>query len=85
MVTVALRIEPELCGPLSIGTVAVIKLVKQHFEIALDTAAAYVNRCVFDGAEVNIPASSLELAQRFVVAAQALPPFPRVVARVSSA
>jgi hypothetical protein len=82
MATVTLRIEPELCGPMSIGTVAVVKLVAEHFALGFSTAIAYVDRCVFEGQGVDIPAQSLTAAERFVVAVQALPRVPRVVASV---
>jgi hypothetical protein len=79
-----LRIEPELCGPFSVGTVAVIELVREHFELGLGSAAAYVNRCVFDGETVDIPAPSTLAAARFLIAIAGLPPVPRVVATLKS-
>jgi hypothetical protein len=85
LATVTLRIEPEFCGPMSIGTVAVVKLVAEHFALSFSSAMDYVDRCVFVGEEVGIPAPSLAAAQRFVVAVLALPPVPRVVASVISA
>ena len=82
MATVSLRIEPEFCGPMSIGTVIVVKLLAEHLALTIPSAIEYVNRCVFDGEEVGIVASSLAAAERFVVAVLALPPVPRVVASV---
>jgi hypothetical protein len=84
MVSVLLQIEPDLCGPFSLGTVAVIKLVQRHFELGLDEAAEYVNRCVFAGETVAIPVPEAEAAARFVAAIRALPAVPSVVARVVS-
>ena len=86
MPTVTLYIEPELCGPMSIGTVAVIKLVMQHLALGPREASEYVDRCVFEGnAEVHIPAPSAEAAARFIAAVAALPAVPRVVAGFRSA
>jgi len=70
---------------LSIGTVAVIKLVAEHFALSMASAIDYVDRCVFDGEEVQIPAASAEAAERFVALALGLPPVPRVVASVRAA
>jgi len=85
MAAVTLRIEPELCGPMSIGTVAIVKLVAEHFALSIPHAIEYVERCVFDGEEVHIPASSRAAAERFVARVLALPPVPRVVASVRAA
>jgi hypothetical protein len=70
---------------MSIGTVAVIKLVAEHFALSIPVALGYVDRCVFEGEEVLIPAASAAAAQRFVTLALTLPPVPRVVASVRSA
>jgi hypothetical protein len=57
-VSVVLRIEPELCGPISIGTVSVIQLVAKHLELSLSVAKRSVDRCVFEGEQVHIPAGT---------------------------
>lgn len=66
MASIVLRIEPDLCGPFSVGTVAVIKSLQSALGLGLDEAADYVNRCVFDGETVEIPAPSLETAERAI-------------------
>ena len=85
MVSVKLRIEPELCGAMSIGTVRVVRLLAQHLELALEESLNYVDRCVFSAEEVDIPAPSADAAARFVSAVSRLPPVPNVVARAGSA
>ncbi len=82
MTTVRLSIEPELCGPVSVGTVAVIKLVREHLGVSLAEAMDSVNRCVFDGEEVELFAPSTETATRLVAALAELPPHPLVRAVV---
>jgi hypothetical protein len=85
MMVVVLHIEAELCGPVSIGTVAVVKLLVRHLALGLGDALGYVNRCVFEGdLEVEIPAPSAEAAAEFMAALAALPVAPRVVARLGS-
>jgi hypothetical protein len=84
-VSVVLRIEPELCGPISIGTVSVIRLVAKHLELSLSVAMRYVDRCVFEGEQVHIPAPSDVAAEGFVVAIRALAATPRVEATVERA
>lgn len=66
MASVVLRIEPDLCGPFSVGTVGVIKALQSALGLGLDEAADYVNRCVFDGETVEIPAPSVEVAERAI-------------------
>ena len=85
MTNVKLRIEPELCGAMSIGTVRVVKLLTQHLELGLEESLNYVDRCVFAAEEVDIPAPSREAAARFISAVLRLPPVPNVVARAGSA
>jgi hypothetical protein len=84
MASVKLRIEPELCGAMSIGTGRVVKLLAQHLELGLEVALNYVDRCVFSAEEVDIPAPSAAAA-RFISAVSRLPPVPNVVARAGSA
>lgn len=85
MANVKLRIEPELCGAMSIGTGRVVRLLTRHLELGLEESLNYVDRCVFSAEEVDIPAPSAEAAARFVSAVSSLPPVPNVVARVGSA
>jgi hypothetical protein len=82
LIRVSLQIEPDLCGPFSVGTVAIIKLARRHLQLTLDQAADYVNRCVFGGETVEIPAPSAEAAARFVASTEASAAALRVRARV---
>jgi hypothetical protein len=59
MARVVLSIEAHLCGPVSVGTVQVIRALHECLELPLTDAVAYVNRCVFDAECVVIPAPSL--------------------------
>lgn len=55
MATVTLSIQGRLCGPISIGTVDVIKAVQTHAGLGLGEAKALIDRCVFDGETVATP------------------------------
>lgn len=83
MTTVRLSIEPELCGPVSVGTVTVIKLLCDHLRVSLAEAKGYVDRCVFDGEEVELTAPSAEAAAQLVAALAKLPARPCVRAVLS--
>ena len=67
MASVRLFIHAELCGPVSLGTVAVIRAVQKHAGVTLSEATALVDRCVFDGETVTIeglsPASASALVE----------------------
>ncbi|MBK7580025.1 MAG: hypothetical protein IPI67_07435 [Myxococcales bacterium] len=65
---VTLRIEPDLCGPVSVGTVAVIRTLMSHLGLSLGEALAHVNHAVFDGEHVTIESPSREAAQACVSA-----------------
>jgi hypothetical protein len=62
--SIILSIEPDMCGPVSVGTVSVIQLLRAELDLGLKEAMEYVNRCVFDGETVEIPAPSREAADR---------------------
>jgi len=70
--TIQLRVEPVFCGPSSVGTVELIKLIRKRFGLSLADANAYVDRCVFAGEIVTIPAESPETAAAFAREAVAL-------------
>jgi hypothetical protein len=63
--TVHLRVEPVFYGPASVGTVELIKLVRERFGLSLSDAKAIVDRCVYDGESVAISALALEIANSF--------------------
>jgi hypothetical protein len=64
MATAFLRVEPVFCGPVCVGTVELIKLVRERFGLSLAEAKAYVDRCV-DGETVALVARSAEAAAVF--------------------
>jgi hypothetical protein len=78
MVAVTLRIEGEFCGPLSVGTVSAIKVVAECLGVGLAAAKEFVDRSVFQGQVVCIPAPSIEAANRFIREMSALPSVPRM-------
>jgi ribosomal protein L7/L12 len=61
--TIQLRIDPVLCGPVSVGTVSVIKLLRDRLGLSLADAKKYIDRCVFDGETVTIHVESVEAAE----------------------
>jgi hypothetical protein len=61
-VRIRLSIEPELCGPLSMGTVAVVKLLSRHLALPLRDVLALVDRCVFDAEVLELPVPSRKAA-----------------------
>jgi hypothetical protein len=73
-----------MCGPVSIGTVAVIRLVSRHAHVGLAEAANFVDRCVFDGQTISIPISSAEEAELLVRALRSLPAIPKIEAVVEA-
>ena len=79
---VNLEIDPVFCGPVSVGTISVIKLVREYFDLDLAVAKAFVDRAVA-GERVSIPAPSSAAACRFVEALAALPSEARVRAVIS--
>ncbi len=78
MSSVRLSIQAQLCGPVSVGTVTVIRLVGQHAHLAVREAKEFVDRCVFDGETVSIPMPSLEDASLLVHALRLLPEVPKI-------
>lgn len=63
MPRIVLTIEADLCGPMSIGTVAVIRALSKHLDLALSEANEFVDRCVFDGETVTLPAPTRARAE----------------------
>ena len=82
MTAVHLAIEPDLCGPVSVGTVAVIKALSAHLGLDLAAAEAAVSRCAFEAEPVVIRAPSRAAAQALLCTLAGLPIAPRVRATV---
>jgi ribosomal protein L7/L12 len=68
---IQLRIDPVFCGPVSVGTVGVIKLLRQHLGVSLAEAKGYVDRCI-EGETVRITMETREAATDLVRKAAAL-------------
>lgn len=76
--SVRLAIDAELCGPVSVGTIKIIHLVRVHTGLSLSEAKDLVDRCVFAGETVDIPMPSHESALQLADALKSLPQRPAV-------
>ena len=72
MATVHLRVEAVFCGPASVGTVELIKLVRERFGLSLAEAKSLIDRCVFDGEAVALVAATADAAAEFAREVSAL-------------
>lgn len=79
-----LSIEAELCGPISIGTVAVVRALMEHSGLPLDAAVALVDRCTFAGEQVAVPLPSEGAARSLLSTLQSLPAAPRIRASIKN-
>ena len=78
MPSVSLSIQAQLCGPVSLGTVDVIKAVHAHSGLSLGQAKALIDRCVFDGETVTIADLPDVAARALVAELRALPDSPPI-------
>ena len=78
MATISLTIEPDFCGPISMGTVAVIRALMAHLSLSVNEAEALVDRCVTAGERVAIAAPSRFAAEALLAAFQLVPAAPRI-------
>jgi hypothetical protein len=53
-----ISVIPELCGPVSVGTIDLIKIIRDQCNLGLAEAKAYVDDAVFGGEIVEIPLAS---------------------------
>jgi len=83
VIVIALSIEPELCGPMSIGTVAVIRAIENCLGLPLAEANAVVDRCVFEGEEAELAAPSRAAAEALLAEFARLPAAPRIRASIA--
>ena len=83
MSAVFLTIEPQMAGPVSVGTVEVIRLLQVHAHLDLAEAKHLVDRCVFDGESIRIPMSSSSAANALAAALADLPGSFRIRVLVS--
>ncbi len=82
MPVVKLSIQARLCGPVSVGTVDVVKAVHLHAGLTLPEAKALVDRCVFEGETVTIDGLSDLAANALVAGLRQLPDAPPIDVRV---
>jgi hypothetical protein len=83
MTEIVLTIESDLCGPMSIGTVAVIRAIEKHLGLSLTQANEFVNRCVFEGEKVTLPAPSRARAEALLAEFEQLPASQRIHASIA--
>ncbi len=79
-----LTIEAELCGPISMGTVAVVRALMTHSGLPLQAAVSLVDRCTFAGERVAIRMPSSSAAEALLSALQRIPAAPRIRAAIQS-
>jgi hypothetical protein len=79
-----LTIEAELCGPISMGTVAVVRALMEHSGLPLEAAVALVDRCTFAGERIALPLPSDAAARALLAALQRVPAAPRISASITS-
>ena len=79
-----LSIEAELCGPISMGTVAVVRVLMAHSGLPLPAAVALVDRCTFAGERVAVPLPSKAAAEALLSALARVPAAPRIHASIAS-
>jgi hypothetical protein len=79
-----LTIEAELCGPISVGTVAVVRALLEHADLPLEAAVALVDRCTFDGERVAVVLPSSAAAEALLSALERVAAAPRIHAAITS-
>ncbi len=84
MAILELSIEAELCGPISVGTVAVVRALIEHSGLPLADAVALVDRCTFAGERVTVQLPSPAAAQALLSALARVPAAPRIHAAIAS-
>ena len=82
MTTIELAIEAEFCGPISMGTVAVIRALMTHLELPLSNAVELVDRCTFAGERVALSAPSRAAAEALLAELGVLPVASRIAASI---
>ncbi len=62
MPVIRITIEPEFLGPVSVGTITPIKVLRDQLGLPLAVAKRFIDRAVFEGEEVEIPVDTLAKA-----------------------
>jgi hypothetical protein len=83
MTRVDLQIAGVFRGPASIATSSIVALLREHAGLELVEARDLVDRALFGGERVAIPAPSREAAERLVAALAQSPEGPSIRAVVS--
>ncbi|HYQ01262.1 MAG TPA: hypothetical protein VER96_21470 [Polyangiaceae bacterium] len=83
MTRIELAIDGDVCGPMSIGTVAVIRALAKHLALTIAEAATLVDRCVFEGARLAVDAPSRDAAEALLAEFQQLPARSRIHASIA--
>ena len=83
MTVIELSIEADLCGPISLGTVGVIRALMTHLALSLPDAVAVVDRCTFGAERVTLPAPSAAHAAALLATLGQLRHAPSIEARAS--
>ncbi len=65
---IALSVSPKYCGPLSVGTIGLIKQLRDQLGLSLNESKNFVDTCVFQGLQVTIPVPSGVNAETVVYA-----------------
>ncbi|HET7542791.1 MAG TPA: hypothetical protein VFK05_23125 [Polyangiaceae bacterium] len=82
MARVVLSIEGDLCGPMSIGTVAVIRALERHLGLSLAEASRCVDRCVFEGEQLTLAVATRRSAEHLLAELARLPAASRIHASI---
>ena len=83
MTEIVLTIEGDLCGPMSIGTVGVIRAIARHLGLSLTEANELVDRCVFEGEKVTLAAPTRRAAEALLAEFGRLPAAQRIHASIA--
>ncbi|HYQ40724.1 MAG TPA: hypothetical protein VER11_02110 [Polyangiaceae bacterium] len=83
MIRLMLTIEGECCGPMSIGTVAVIRALQKHLGLSLAESSECVERCVFEGEQVTLSAPTRAAAHALLAEFERLPAAARIHAHLA--
>ncbi|HKO49152.1 MAG TPA: hypothetical protein VJV79_15575 [Polyangiaceae bacterium] len=68
---------------MSVGTVAVIRAIEKHLGLSLAQANEFVDRCVFEGEKVTLPAPTRAAAEALLAAFGHLQAAPRIHASIA--
>lgn len=80
---IVLTIEGDFCGPMSIGTVAVIRAIEKRLGLSLSEANGFVDRCVFERETVTLAAPTRAAAEALLAEFSQLPAASRIHASIA--